>query len=1242
MKKIRIGLFLLSACCLNLSAADWPMWKQDAGHSASTPMELPKKLHLQWSRELPPPQPAWEGERWLANLSIDPVYEAVIKDGILFVPSMVSDSLSAFRTEDGKYLWTFYADGPVRFAPVAWKDRVFIASDDGCVYALNAADGELVWRFNAAPRDRKILGNGRLISTWPVRGGPVLAGDTLCFAAGMWPDMGVFVYALDLESGAVRWVNEEAGMKFLRDPKAEAIAGLAPQGVCTVSGDTLLVPAGRGRPAGFDLATGQFKFLDQGRDGGSTLAANDQIFLNGSHLYLGDSGRPALGLPRGQRFDGVVLGEEHLWFPSPYGIILSIALDSLEMTPLPKPDVERFKFWKNDPKRTLQPQTFSERPAKVLLQAGDTLVAAQAAPSALLGLDAQTGSICWELELPARALSAQAADDRLFVALENGSLLCFGGKNPSNARVYSLNETKKVSSKEAQALLKASGVRAGYALVLGKADPGFLAALVQQSGLKVLCADDDAAWVDETRRQLAETGSYGDRLHLTKVPTLGNANFPPYTYELIVVKTSLSNDAQLRLLNSLRPYSGKLSGEISATLPEGFARVETKGLQLLERKFLPGAGSWTHEDGDASRKYFADDQLVKPPVGIYWFGGESGGTAGFDEVLRKHARQPRPQIAAGRMVIKGIGGLHAFDIYTGRLLWKRDLPGFTLKHHSFISFEPSSRLTGGTHVTLEDFVYVNLGETLLQLDAASGETVREIPLPEIPEGESSLYWGYTAVSGDLLIAGAQPLPPPKVKGFSKPLESAGVSRQLIVFDRFSGRKLWSRDAEYGFTHNTIVAGNGRIYCVDAPPSDNTYGFLPLTEQKRRPWSRATVISETAQLLCLDAKTGKELWHTGENIYGTRLMYSEPLDVLVQSVDSGGMPLRNKLGGELTAYRGKDGKELWSEKGPISRPYFLFGGRMIPAETSPYDKPYTAYDLLTGYNSYIPYIERTVGTQCSAFIANEHMLFYRSSTAAWCTLEPFSGTVNIPAIKPGCTENMIPAGGVVAMEAMFAANCNCQYPLQTSLALIHEPDIETWAYGTELPSTPDRLGLNFGAPGDRLSEAGTLWLDYPGQGPSPYTIEPRDRADSAGGSWDWNLRAWTQGKESPVSILPETPNTVRRHSIRMKEGCPLNWVAASQMQGLQKLTLRDLASGTYTVNLIFAELDESISSGGRVFELRLQDEPSVQNLDICKEAGGSFRTLIKTVKNVNIDGTLTLELVPIIGTPVLSGIELMLQ
>ena len=145
----------------DIRAADWPMWSYDATHSAASPENLPAELHLQWVRELAPPEPAWPAEQHM--LQFDLSYEPVVMGKTLFVASMVADRVTAYDTETGKEKWRFYADGPVRFAPVAWQEKLYFVSDDGYLYCLDAKTGHLVWKFRGGPSDRKNLGNQRLI-----------------------------------------------------------------------------------------------------------------------------------------------------------------------------------------------------------------------------------------------------------------------------------------------------------------------------------------------------------------------------------------------------------------------------------------------------------------------------------------------------------------------------------------------------------------------------------------------------------------------------------------------------------------------------------------------------------------------------------------------------------------------------------------------------------------------------------------------------------------------------------------------------------------------------------------------------------------------------------------------------------------------------------------------------------------------------------------------------------------------
>src|SRR3712207_8541478 len=43
------------------------------------------------------------------------------------------------------------------------------------------------------------------------RSAPVLADDTVYFAASIWPFMGIFIHAVDARTGEVKWTNDGDG-----------------------------------------------------------------------------------------------------------------------------------------------------------------------------------------------------------------------------------------------------------------------------------------------------------------------------------------------------------------------------------------------------------------------------------------------------------------------------------------------------------------------------------------------------------------------------------------------------------------------------------------------------------------------------------------------------------------------------------------------------------------------------------------------------------------------------------------------------------------------------------------------------------------------------------------------------------------------------------------------------------------------------------------------------------------------
>ncbi len=196
-------------------------------------------------------------------------------------------------------VWRFYADGPVRFAPVVHGDRVLFVSDDGYLYCVTADGGALVWKLRGGPQNRKVLGNDRLISMWPARGAPVVYGDTVYWAAGIWPFMGVFVQAVDIGSGQPVWTNSGSGSNYtVQQHDSPAFAGIAPQGYLTVNEKTLLVSGGMTVPAAFDRQTGRFLYYrpgdrELGKDeGGFDVLLGPDWFANHGRLHRLADGEP--------------------------------------------------------------------------------------------------------------------------------------------------------------------------------------------------------------------------------------------------------------------------------------------------------------------------------------------------------------------------------------------------------------------------------------------------------------------------------------------------------------------------------------------------------------------------------------------------------------------------------------------------------------------------------------------------------------------------------------------------------------------------------------------------------------------------------------------------------------------------------------------------------------------------------------------------------------------------------------
>ena len=259
---------------------------------------------------------AWPDQVEQGYLQFDVSYKPVVLGKRMFVGSAVNDRLTALDTETGEELWRFYADAPIRFAPVAWKDKVAFVSDDGWLTCLNAADGTVAWRYRGGLDDRKIIGNERLVSLWPARGGPVLADGIIYFGASIWPFVGTFLHAVDAETGKAVWVN--SGLTDFKPayslpgygtPRSPRLSQQRAAGLPDGGGECLAVPQGRNVAQLFDRKSGKLIFHEiygmheehDPTDQWFALTAAGQVFSGplGSRGVRSGTGKMAGGNPLG-------------------------------------------------------------------------------------------------------------------------------------------------------------------------------------------------------------------------------------------------------------------------------------------------------------------------------------------------------------------------------------------------------------------------------------------------------------------------------------------------------------------------------------------------------------------------------------------------------------------------------------------------------------------------------------------------------------------------------------------------------------------------------------------------------------------------------------------------------------------------------------------------------------------------------------------------------------------------------
>jgi len=116
--------------------------------------------------------------------------------------------LHAVNRQDGQERWTFQAHSRIVTAPTLHEGRVLFGGRNGWLYCLDGANGEMMWRLRVAPREFQTISYGKLESLWPAFGSVLVWNDTLFASAGRssYLNGGMFLYAIDIPTGRVKHV----------------------------------------------------------------------------------------------------------------------------------------------------------------------------------------------------------------------------------------------------------------------------------------------------------------------------------------------------------------------------------------------------------------------------------------------------------------------------------------------------------------------------------------------------------------------------------------------------------------------------------------------------------------------------------------------------------------------------------------------------------------------------------------------------------------------------------------------------------------------------------------------------------------------------------------------------------------------------------------------------------------------------------------------------------------------------
>jgi outer membrane protein assembly factor BamB len=666
----------------------------------------------------------------------------------------------------------------------------------------------------------------------------------------------------------------------------------------------------------------------------------------------------------------------------------------------------------------------------------------------IVALD-RLGNELWQADIDGHCYSLIVAGGRLLASTDLGRVYCFSTTQASKPRqhqeqIAAESPWTPLAGPDARMLVKtvrdrlqaAQGFvpQAGYALVTGPSPLAIADTLRSHFPFRVVIMPATGADVQSLREQARRGGIHGEVvIHdpaIDRLPYADNLFNLVYTGSLAAAITPAEIGRVLRPAGGVAivAYPGPPGQEALRTWKDAHPRVTLDPCGpddhwLAIGKPPPeGIGQWTHIYGGASNTSSSEDQLVKGPLALQWFGGP-----GPRQMIDRHHRTVPPLVAYGWMFIPGNDRVICVDAYNGSVAWNTPVP--------------SSRRVGalrdaGSMTVTRDLLYIVADDTCHALSVATGKLAASFA-PPLP-GEDSRHWGYVARAGDHLLGSTTRV------GASR----SGLSREQIAetyydfipivtsdslfsMDRHDGKRRWQYICTAGAIINpTLTVAEGKVFFVESTNPQT----LANASGRSTP---AQLLGAGATLVAIDLESGSLAWRRPIDMSAIQHhLYLSHAGGTLLAVGSRNDTVAGKstVWYDVHAFDSASGKKRWSATHNQGQD---IGGSHGEQDHHPaivgdtiYVEP-VAYSIKDG--------QRRAGWQmlrgghgCGTLSASAHTVFFRAGTATMCDLASGQKSKVTTVSRPGCWINMIPANGMLLIPEA-SSGCTCDLAIQTSMA-----------------------------------------------------------------------------------------------------------------------------------------------------------------------------------------------------------------